>query len=113
MPLQIEVSEEAIADFCRRNQIRKLAVFGSALRDDFAPDSDVDVIVWFEPEARVGLITFGGIERELAEMLGRPVDMHTPDMLSKYFRERVLAEAEVLYDAASQSGDRCAASSCR
>jgi hypothetical protein len=100
MPLQIEVSQDEIADFCRRNQIRKLAIFGSALRDDFTPESDVDVIVWFEPEAGVGLIRFGGIERELAQMLDRPVDMHTPDMLSRYFRDRVLAEAETVYDAA-------------
>ncbi len=100
MPLQIEISKDEIAEFCRRNKIRKLAIFGSALRDDFTPESDVDVIVWFEPEARVGLITFGGIERELSEILGRPVDMHTPDMLSKYFRERVLMEAEMVYDAA-------------
>ncbi|MEA3402597.1 MAG: nucleotidyltransferase family protein [Armatimonadota bacterium] len=98
MPLQIEVSRREIADFCRRNQIRKLAVFGSALREDFTPDSDVDVIVWFEPEARVGLITLGGIERRLSELMGRKVDMHTPEMLSKYFRDRVLAEAQVVYE---------------
>ncbi len=97
MPLQIEVSREAIEDFCHRNQIRKLAIFGSALRDDFTPESDVDVLVWFEPEARVGLITFGGIERRLARIVGRAVDMHTPDMLSKYFRDRVLAEAETVH----------------
>lgn len=97
MPLQIEVSREEIADFRRRNRIRKLAIFGPALRDDFTPGSDVDVLVWFEPEARVGLITLGGIARRLSHILGRAVDTHTPDMLSRYFRDRVLAEAETVY----------------
>jgi len=100
MPLQIEVSREAIEDFCRRNQIRKLAVFGSALRDDFTPESDVDVLVWFEPEARRGLLWLAGLELQLGRMLGHPVDLNTPGMLSRYFRDRVLGEAEVLYDAA-------------
>jgi predicted nucleotidyltransferase len=100
MPMQIEVSKEAIAEFCRRNQIRKLAVFGSALRDDFTPESDVDVIVWFEPKATVGLIRFHHIEEELSELLHRAVDLNTVNSLSRYFRDRVLAEAEVLYDAA-------------
>jgi predicted nucleotidyltransferase len=101
MPLQIEVSREEIADFCRRNQIRKLAVFGSALRDDFTPHSDVDVLVWFEPEARVGFVRLHQIEQELVTLLQREVDLNTEKMLSKYFRDRVLAEAEVLYDTAA------------
>ncbi|MEA3402599.1 MAG: nucleotidyltransferase domain-containing protein [Armatimonadota bacterium] len=99
MPLQIEVSRREIADFCRRNQIRKLAVFGSALREDFTADSDVDVIVWFEPEARVGFFELFDMEEELSRLLaGRKADMNTPKMLSKYFRDRVISEAEVLYD---------------
>ncbi len=100
MSLQIEVSREAIADFCRRNNIRKLAVFGSALRDDFTPESDVDVIVWFEPDATVGLIKYHHIEEELSELLSRDVDLNTEESLSKYFRDEVLDEAEILYDAA-------------
>ena len=100
MPLQIEVPREAIEDFCRRNQIRKLAIFGSALRDDFTPESDVDVLVWFEPEARVGFFKLYDIEQELVVLYQRKVDLNTEKMLSKYFRDRVLAEAEVLYDAA-------------
>ncbi len=104
MTLQIDIPQEAIADFCRRNQIRKLAVFGSALRDDFTPESDVDVIAWFEPQARVGLIAFHHIEVELTELLGHRVDLKTEKMLSKYFRDRVLAEAEVLHDSAWACG---------
>lgn len=98
MPLQIEVPTEEIADFCRRNQIRRLAVFGSALRDDSTPESDVDV--WFEPEATVGLIRYHHVEEELSELLQRDVDLNTVESLSKYFRDEVLAEAEVLYDPA-------------
>jgi len=100
MPLQIEISRDEIAEFCRRNRIRKLAIFGSALRDDFTPESDVDVIVWFEPDARVGLIRYHHIEEELSELLRRDVDLNTVESLSKYFRGEVLAEAEVLYEAA-------------
>lgn len=98
MPLQIEVSKEEIAEFCRRNRIRKLAIFGSALRDDFTPESDIDVIVWFDPEARVGFFELHDTEQQLVVILQRKVDLNTEQTLSKYFRERVLAEAEVLYD---------------
>jgi len=100
MPLMIEVPAEELAEFCRRNRIRRLRAFGSVLRDDFTPESDIDLIVEFEPDARVGLITLAGIELELSELVGRTVDLNTPRMLSKYFRDRVLAEAEVLYDRA-------------
>lgn len=86
----------ALADFSRRHRIRRLALFGSALRDDFRPDSDLDILVEFEPDARVGL-RFFAIQRELAELLGRAVDLNTPGFLSPYFREQVMAEAEELY----------------
>ena len=99
MSAQIELDRARIGTFCRKHLIRKLSLFGSVLRDDFGPDSDVDVLVEFEPEARVGLITFGRIERELGELLGRKVDLNTAGFLSKYFRDEVLAEAEVEYDA--------------
>ena len=69
MKARIEIPKETIADFCRRNHIRRLAFFGSVLRDDFTPESDVDVLVEFEPGARVGL-RFFGMERELSEILG-------------------------------------------
>jgi predicted nucleotidyltransferase len=96
----IDVPKERIAEFCRRNHIRRLALFGSVLRDDFGPDSDVDVLVEFEPGARVGLLRLAGMEIELGELLGRKVDLNTPGFLSGYFRDQVLAEAEVQYDAA-------------
>jgi uncharacterized protein len=96
---RIEVPKERIAEFCRQNHIRRLALFGSVLREDFRPDSDVDVLVEFEPGTRVGL-RFFGLERELSEILGRKVNLNTPGFLSRYFRDEVMAEAEVQYDAA-------------
>jgi len=85
--------EEKIAEFCRRHHIRRLALFGSALRKDFTPNSDVDVLVEFEPGTRVGMIRLAGIELELSRILGRKVDMNTLGFISKYYREEVLAEA--------------------
>ncbi len=96
----IDISKDRIADFCRRHRIRRLSLFGSILRADFRPDSDVDVLVEFEPGARVGLIKLAGIEIELSELLGRKVDLNTPGFLSRYYRDRVLTEAQVQYDAA-------------
>ena len=97
--VRIEVPAERIAEFCRRNHIRRLAFFGSVLRDDFRPESDVDVLVEFEPGTRLGFAFFG-IEQELSQILGRRVDLRTPQELSKYFRDEVLAEAEEVYVAA-------------
>ena len=88
-----------IAAFCRRHRIRRLAIFGSALRDDFTPESDIDVLVEFEPGARVGL-SFFAMQDELAEILDRRVDLNTPGFLSKYFVDQVLAEARDAYVAA-------------
>ena len=92
----LSVPREKVSDFCRRNHIKRLAFFGSVLRDDFGPDSDLDVIVEFEPGHVPGLRYFA-MERELSEILGRKVDLNTPGTLSKYFRDRVLAEAEPQY----------------
>jgi len=78
----IDISQEEIASFCRRHQIRRLALFGSVVRDDFGPDSDVDVLVAFEPAARVGMFRLMRIQSELSEMLGRQVDLNTPGFLS-------------------------------
>lgn len=94
----VQIPAESVAEFCQRNGIRRLSLFGSILREDFRPDSDVDVLVEFEPGVRVGL-RFFTIERELSELFGRKVDLNTPGFLSKYFREEVLAEAVVQYDA--------------
>lgn len=95
----IEIAHQPLADYCRRNHIRRLALFGSVLREDFGPDSDVDVLVEFEAGHVPGL-RFFTIERELASLLGHPVELHTPGFLSPYFRDRVLDEARIEYDAA-------------
>jgi uncharacterized protein len=93
-----EIPREIIEDFCRRRHIRKPAVFGSYLRDDFGPESDIDFLVEFEPGHVPGLIEFAGMEIELSELLGgQKVDLRTPKELSRYFRDEVLAEAEVRY----------------
>lgn len=97
---RIDIPKKHIADFCRRHHICRLSLFGSVLRDDFNLESDVDVLVEFEPDARVGLIRLAHLELELGEILGRKVDLNTPGFLSKYYREQILAEAEVQYDAA-------------
>ncbi len=94
---RISVDREKIAVFCRRRHIRRLALFGSVLRDDLQPESDVDVLVEFEPEASVGLLKMAGLELELSEILGRKVDMRTPAELSRYFRDEVVAGAEVQF----------------
>ncbi|MDQ2745494.1 MAG: nucleotidyltransferase family protein [Chloroflexota bacterium] len=96
--MQIPVDLEHIAYFCRRYHIRSLAVFGSVLRDDFGPDSDVDVLVEFEDGCTPGWELFD-LEDELSDILGRRVDLNTPGFLSRSFRQRVLDEAQVLYAA--------------
>ena len=98
IPRSLELPREAIAEFCRRHHIRRLALFGSALRDDFRPDSDVDVLVEFDAGHVPGL-EFFSMQEELSAMLDRNVDLNTPKFLSRHFRDEVLAEAEVLYDA--------------
>jgi len=98
MTPKIGIPKEKIAGFCRRNRIRRLALFGSVLRDDFGPDSDVDVLVEFEPDARVGLITLAGIEIELSRLLGHKAEIHTVKGLNPHFREEVLDLAEVQYE---------------
>jgi predicted nucleotidyltransferase len=95
--MQIEVSKETMAAFCRRHHIRRLALFGSAVRADFGPESDVDVLVEFEPGHTPGLAFFA-MQEELSDLLGRKVDLNTPACLSPYFRDEVVAEAEVVYE---------------
>jgi len=96
---RIDIPHDELAAFCRRHHIRRLALFGSVLRDDFGPDSDVDVLVDFEPGCVPGFAFFE-MEGELSDLLGRKVDLNTPGFLNRHFRQRVLAEAEVHYDAA-------------
>ena len=93
---RIAFDQDQVASYCRRHHIRKLALFGSVLRDDFGPDSDVDVLVEFEPGHVPGLAFFT-MERELSEILRRKVDLNTPQFLSRYFGDEVLAGAEVHY----------------
>lgn len=96
---RIEIPQDKIADFCRRYHIRSLSIFGSALRGDFRPDSDVDVLVEFEPEAQVGFIALGRMQRELSALLQRPVDLVPREGLKPKIREAVLSSAEELYAA--------------
>jgi uncharacterized protein len=97
MALSLKIPRHKIAEFCKRNYIRRLALFGSALRDDFTPESDVDVLVEFEPGHVPGFIKLAGMEIELGSILGRKVDMRTPEDLSPYFREEVVNSAEIQY----------------
>jgi predicted nucleotidyltransferase len=96
----IQIPQEEIAAFCQQHRIRRLALFGSILRDDFGPESDIDVLVEFDPEARVGLFRLMHIQSKLSELLGRKVDLNTPAFLSDRFRDKVLSEAEDQYVAA-------------
>lgn len=97
--VKIRIPRQALAEFCRRYQVQKLALFDSALRDDFRADSDVDVLVTFQPTARVGFITFSRMQRELSALFGRPVDLVPMDGLKPVIREAVLANIEEIYAA--------------
>ena len=98
MTVRIIMPKRELGALCRKHHIRRLAIFGSALRDDFRPDSDIDVLVEFEPSYAPGLFGIARIERELSALFGgRKVDLRTPEDLSRYFRQRVLEEAEVQY----------------
>jgi uncharacterized protein len=98
MNSNIIIARERIADFCRRHSIRRLSVFGSALRDDFRPDSDIDVLVEFIPGHTPGFFGLFDMEEELSAIFaGRKVDLRTPNDLSRYFRDEVVATAEVQY----------------
>ncbi len=94
----IQLPRDKIAGFCKRNQIHKLSVFGSALQGDFRDDSDIDLLVEFQPGQAPSLFDLARMERELSTLLGgRRVDLRTPKELSRYFREEVLSSARVQY----------------
>ena len=95
--IHIEIPKEEIEEFCKKHHIRKLSLFGSALRDDYTPESDLDILVEFDPAHIPGLIRLAGMEIELTGLLGRKVDMRTAQDLSPYFREDVLSSAKVQY----------------
>jgi uncharacterized protein len=98
MQRTIQVDKERLGEFCRRNRIAKLSFFGSVLREDFAPESDIDVLIDFEAGHTPGLLRMARLERELSALLqNRKVDLRTSQDLSRYFRQQVLATAQVQY----------------
>lgn len=99
LPMQQPLRDQ-LSDFCRRNGVARLAVFGSALRDDFGPNNDVDLLVEFLPGREVGLIGLAGLEIELSRIVGRRVDLNTPGSFRQELRKRITSEASVLYDLA-------------
>lgn len=94
-----KIPRARLVEFCRTNYIHKMSLFGSALRDELRPDSDIDLLVEFEKTHVPGLITLAGMEIELSEMIGRKVDLRTPRDLNRHFRDEVIAEAEAQYEA--------------
>ena len=95
----LDVSEDELAPVCRRYRIRKLSLFGSRLKGTSRPDSDVDLLVEFEPNAVPGLLGIAAMELELSALLGgRKVDLRTAQDLSRYFRDEVVRTAEVQYE---------------
>jgi predicted nucleotidyltransferase len=100
MPLAaVNIPKDSVAGFCQRHHVQRLALFGSVLSDDFGPDSDVDVLVEFEPGHVPGFLGMAGLELELSDLFGHQVDLRTPQELSRYFREDVLRTSEVQYAA--------------
>ena len=95
--MRIDMPGEALAAFCRKHRVRRLALFGSVLRDDFRPDSDVDVLVEYEPGAIVTLLDMAQQEIELSTIIGRKIDSRTSEELSRYFRQQVIEIAEKIY----------------
>ncbi len=93
----VDVPRAKIAEFCKRNHIRKLALFGSALHGNLRPDSDIDFLVEFDPDHIPGLVRLAGMELELTEILGRKADLRTPQELSRFFRQKVADSAEIQY----------------
>ena len=100
MSPRVSLDHDKLAQFCRRNHIKKLSLFGSVLTERFGPDSDVDFLVEFEPHNGPGYFGLARMERELSELVGRRVDLRTPFELSRYFRDEVVAGAQVQYSAA-------------
>ena len=93
----ISISQDKLTDFCRRNHVHQLALFGSILREDFRPDSDIDMLIEIEHGYPLGYVGLAGLELELSAMLGRKVDLRTLAELSRYFRDDVVANSEVIY----------------
>jgi uncharacterized protein len=98
-PIPLDLLREQLTDFCKRNQVKELALFGSALTAQFNDESDIDLLVTFEPGTRVGFLTLARIQRELEALLGRKVDLVPKGGLKPVIRDSVLASARVLYAA--------------
>jgi uncharacterized protein len=96
---RLDIPHDRLVDICRRYGVARLSLFGSVLTDRFGPESDVDMVVEFLPDTRTTLLDMAGMEMELAELIGRKVDLRTPQDLSRYFRDRVMSEAQVQYAA--------------
>lgn len=96
MPTRIKIDQKAIAEFCKRHHIRRMALFGSVIRDDFTPQSDIDILVEFEPGKTPGFAFFE-MQDELSRLLARQVDLKTKDGISPHFRDEVLREAQNVY----------------
>lgn len=101
MVLQLRISRKELEIVCGRYHVRRLSIFGSALGEDFGPQSDLDVLVEFEPGGVPGF-AFARLQRELTELLGIQVDLHTYRSLSRYFRDQVMEESQIIYEPASQ-----------
>lgn len=99
--MRSEVPREALEEICRRYHVKQLSLFGSVLREDFGPESDLDVLVEFEPGRTPGF-GFVELQRELSELMGHPVDLHTYRSLSRYFRDDVVRQSQPLYEPASR-----------
>ena len=95
----LNIPSERLAEICRRYHVQRLALFGSALREDFCPESDIDILVTFEPEAPIGFLALGRMRRELEALFGRPVDLVPQEGLKPYIRDEVLSSAELIYAA--------------
>ena len=96
--LKTNYSAAELSSFCRRNGIRSLALFGSRLHGDARPGSDMDLLVEYEQQQKVGLFAIAQMEAELSVLFGQPVDLQTAQDLSPYFRDSVLAEATIIYE---------------
>ncbi len=97
MGASLFIPEKELAELCRRYRVRRLSLFGSVLREDFGPQSDVDLLVEFEPDAEVGFLTLSRMSRELSALLGRPVDLVPREGLKPVIRSAVLREEKVIY----------------
>ena len=95
---RLDITKAELGDFCRKNRIRKLALYGSALRGELGPNSDIDLLVEFEPDQEPTLIGFSNVELDLTDRLGRKIDLRTAEDLSRYFRDEVVTAAEVVYE---------------